>query len=87
MGTILANIILQNLRPGAQILVVCFTNHALDSFIEGILKFGNDWKKVQNIIKTRSSTQARSHAQKFFLKLKKEIKSDILLDKDKGDSE
>ena len=52
-------------------------------FIEGILKFGNDWKKVQNIIKTRSSTQARSHAQKFFLKLKKEIKSDILLDKDK----
>lgn len=40
-------------------------------FIDGILQFGNDWKKVQDLIKTRSSTQARSHAQKFFLKIKK----------------
>ena len=42
-------------------------------FIEGILKYGNEWKNVQNIIKTRTSTQARSHAQKFFLRLKKTI--------------
>ena len=40
-------------------------------FLEGILEYGNEWKKVQKIIKTRSSTQARSHAQKFFLKIKK----------------
>ena len=44
-------------------------------FIEGILAYGNEWKKVQQIIKTRSSTQARSHAQKFFLRVKKVIKS------------
>ena len=42
-------------------------------FIEGILEYGNEWKKVQKIIKTRSSTQARSHAQKFFLRIKKSI--------------
>ena len=41
-----------------------------DKFIEGIIKFGNDWKKVQNYVSTRSSTQARSHAQKFLLKLR-----------------
>ena len=42
-------------------------------FIEGILEHGNEWKKVQKIIKTRSSTQARSHAQKFFLRIKKSL--------------
>ena len=55
-----------------------------EKFIEGILKHGNEWRKVQKIIKTRSSTQARSHAQKYFLKLKKEINNtDILSDSDK----
>ncbi len=43
-------------------------------FLEGILTYGNEWKKVQNVIKTRSSTQARSHAQKFFLRIKKDLK-------------
>ena len=37
VGTILTNILLQNMNDDAQILVVCFTNHALDSFIEDIL--------------------------------------------------
>lgn len=41
-------------------------------FIEAIIKFGNDWKKVQKHIGTRSSSQARSHAQKFFIKLKQD---------------
>ena len=54
-----------------------------EKFIEGILKYGNEWKKVQNVIKTRSSTQARSHAQKYFLRLKKEASPDILCDQDK----
>ena len=39
VGTILTNIILQNLKSRSQILVVCFTNHALDAFIEDILKY------------------------------------------------
>lgn len=42
-------------------------------FIDGILEYGNEWKKVQSLIKTRSSTQARSHAQKFFLRIKKNL--------------
>ena len=46
VGTILADIILQNLNPGAQILVVCFTNHALDSFIEGILKYTDNVVRI-----------------------------------------
>ena len=40
-------------------------------FIEAIIKYGNNWKQVQRYVKTRSSTQARSHAQKFFIKLKR----------------
>lgn len=39
-------------------------------FIEAMIKYGNDWKSVQKYIKTRSTTQARSHSQKFFIKLK-----------------
>lgn len=40
-------------------------------FIEGLFIFGNEWKKVQKYIKTRSSTQSRSHSQKFFIRFKK----------------
>ena len=43
-------------------------------FLEAIVKFGNDWKKVEKYIGTRTSSQARSHAQKFFIKLKEEQK-------------
>ena len=50
-------------------------------FLEAIIKYGNDWKQVQKLVKTRSSTQARSHAQKFFIKLKQsKIMSNINID-------
>ena len=39
-------------------------------FLEAINIFGNQWKEVQKFIGTRSSKQVRSHAQKFFMKLK-----------------
>lgn len=39
-------------------------------FIEAIMKYGNEWKCVQKHIRTRSSTQSRSHSQKFFLKIR-----------------
>ena len=52
-----------------------WTEEEHQKFIDGILQYGNEWKKVQQIIKTRSSTQARSHAQKFFLRVKKIIKN------------
>ena len=41
-----------------------------NKFIEGIIKYGNDWKKIQKYIPSRTNTQARSHAQKFLMKLK-----------------
>jgi len=43
-------------------------------FLEAIIMNGNDWKAVHKYIKSRSSTQARSHAQKFLLKLRKKLK-------------
>ena len=52
-----------------------WTEEEHQKFLDGILKHGNEWKKVQQVIKTRSSTQARSHAQKFFLRVKKIIKN------------
>ena len=39
-------------------------------FIEGITLYGKNWKNVQKFVGTRTSAQARSHAQKFFLKLR-----------------
>ena len=48
-------------------------------FIEAIAEYGKNWKDVQKYVGSRSSAQARSHAQKFFLKLKtiKNTKSDF----------
>ena len=40
-------------------------------FVDAIIKHGNNWKMVQECIGSRSCSQARSHAQKFFLKLKR----------------
>jgi len=48
--------------------------HEHEKFLEAVIVHGNDWKLVQKCIKSRSSTQARSHAQKFLLKLKKKLK-------------
>ena len=42
-------------------------------FIEAILKYGNEWKNIKEFIGSRSSTQARSHAQKFFIRIKKKL--------------
>ena len=46
VGTILTNILLQNMSKDSQILVVCFTNHALDSFIEDILNYTNSVVRI-----------------------------------------
>ena len=44
-------------------------------FIEALVDYGKNWKDVQKYVGTRSAAQARSHAQKFLLKLKM-IKND-----------
>ena len=40
-------------------------------FLAALKLYGKEWRNVQKHVGTRSSTQARSHAQKFFLKLEK----------------
>ena len=42
-------------------------------FLEGLVLYYNDWKLVQRHIGTRSSTQSRSHAQKFFISVKNKL--------------
>jgi SHAQKYF class myb-like DNA-binding protein len=44
--------------------------HAL--FLTGLEKFGKNWKAIERVVGTRTSTQARSHAQKYFLKADKD---------------
>lgn len=54
-------------------------------FLEAIDKYGRDWKKVQQYVGTRSSTQSRSHAQKFFKKINlTEVKPGLGLTKHKS---
>ena len=38
--------------------------------------YGNSWKKVEKYLPTRTSSQIRSHAQKFFIRLTKEFNCD-----------
>ena len=46
-------------------------------FLEGLFKYGCNWKAIKKHIKSRSPKQVRSHAQKLILKLKK-FKDDSL---------
>ena len=50
-----------------------WTKEEHNRFLKGIIEYGNNWKMAEKLIKTRSSSQARSHAQKYFLKVKKKI--------------
>ncbi len=44
-------------------------------FVEAYRLFGKNWKKVQEYVGTRTTTQARSHAQKYFSKMQKGAES------------
>jgi len=39
-------------------------------FLKALSKYGNQWEKVQEMIKTRSCIQVRSHSQKYFASMK-----------------
>ena len=47
-----------------------WTNEEHDKFLNGLQLYGTIWKKFKNLIKTRTLLQVRSHAQKFYLKMK-----------------
>jgi SHAQKYF class myb-like DNA-binding protein len=55
-----------------------------ERFIQALLKYGNEWKSVQKHVVTRSSSQTRSHAQKFFVKIKKTNLLDFNIDLNKN---
>ena len=48
-----------------------WTDEEHDRFREGILNFGKNWNQVAEYVKTRTSAQTRSHAQKYIRKLHK----------------
>ena len=37
----------------------------------GLELYGKNWKKIEDLIQTRTGSQIRSHAQKYFLKCQK----------------
>jgi len=41
-------------------------------FASAVQIYGKRWKKLEQVMGTRTSTQCRSHGQKYFLKLKRE---------------
>ena len=51
-------------------------------FIEAFIENGKKWKKVQENIGSRTCAQTRSHAQKFFLKLKTFSNNEFNFNKD-----
>jgi len=49
-----------------------WTKEEHQKFVDGLKKFGKNWKHIEEYVGTRNGAQVRSHAQKFFNRLGKE---------------
>lgn len=57
-----------------------WTREEHNKFVDGLRKYGKNWKLIEDYVNTRSGSQIRSHAQKFFSRLEKQCnvtKSDV----------
>ncbi|KDO32019.1 hypothetical protein SPRG_03236 [Saprolegnia parasitica CBS 223.65] len=54
-----------------------WTDEEHESFLLGLNLYGREWKRVASKIKTRTSAQIRSHAQKYFAKLAKDAEMQL----------
>jgi SHAQKYF class myb-like DNA-binding protein len=45
-----------------------WTSEEHAAFLEGIRLYGKDWRRVAQVVQTRSAVQTRTHAQKYLLK-------------------
>jgi len=50
-----------------------WTKEEHQKFVEALKLFGKNWKSVEDYIGTRTGAQIRSHAQKFFNRLQREL--------------
>ncbi|KAL9183622.1 hypothetical protein ACHAXT_004478 [Thalassiosira profunda] len=50
-----------------------WTTEEHEAFLRGLKVYGREWKKVAVCIPTRTSAQIRSHAQKYFAKIQKDL--------------
>ena len=55
-----------------------WTKEEHDAFLVGLKIHGKEWKKVAACVKTRTVVQTRTHAQKYFQKLQKEMEVRVL---------
>lgn len=49
-------------------------------FLEALLKYGKNWQMITQHVRTRDTNHIRSHAQKFFRKLKNYLEKGIVDD-------
>ena len=53
-----------------------WTDEEHQLFMEGLKLFNKDWRAIERYIGTRTCSQIRSHAQKFFMRLEKQLPTD-----------
>jgi SHAQKYF class myb-like DNA-binding protein len=54
-----------------------WTKEEHQRFVDGLSKFGKNWKKVEEHVGSRTGAQIRSHAQKFFNRIQRENPSQM----------